>query len=492
MGSVRFWVLLTLLLAAVTCFSFRNSLAAGWTDTDALADLSFARAPLLDQVLYPLTGGLGGDNANFWRPAATLQYALLYRLFGEDPVPWHAWDLGLHTIASVLAAAVASVATRSRFATVAAGILFCGHPLAVEVVPAIPRNLDLLLGIGFFGALLSVGGPWFWPAVVLAFGAKESAVALLPVLAFWAPRETPWMRLGLFVAAWFVVRFVVLGGLGGYGTGGNIADAFVRAPVELFLSAASPWLNDLPPNPVPALLIGALLWWGRGEKRATSLGLALILAFVLLYGLTGTYSRRLLYVPTLGAILLVVGRPWLLALACVPWLVGSPLPRPDRDWALTGRVAAAYTDARRYSGLAPGATLWLVDRPVRVDRDPRRLRLWGTEQSMNHTIAAYSLQAWLADHVGEFAVRNLTSFSARGEPESAAITREGETWIVRRALDRSIWTTDQFVVEDRGELRIRPAAALVEPAALVVWNPDSVTVIPVTASSAPTEPPAGR
>lgn len=494
MGSV---IRPALLLAAITWFSFGNALDAGWTDTDALADLSFARAPIADQLLAPLTGGLGGDNANFWRPAAMIQYWLLFRLFGENPVAWHAWDLGLHWVASILASGLAMAATGSRRLGWIAGALFCAHPLAVEIVPAIPRNLDMLLAIGFFGALLAVGTAWFWPCVVLAFGSKEAAIVLLPVLAAWAPWKTPWLRLALFVVGWGVVRWVVLGGVGGYGTDSNIVDALIRGPVELYASAASPFLNPLPPNPVPALLVAGLLWWGRRPGRAATLGLALVLGFLLLYGISGTYTRRLLYVPTLGAILLAAGRPLLLALACVPWLAGSPLLRPDRDWALTGRVAAAYMDVARYAALPAGTTLWLVDRPERVESDPRRLRLWGKEVSLNHAMASYSLAGWLSDRLPQrFGVRNLTSFTARGLPASAGVTRDGDAWMVHRAVERSIADTDQFVLVEGPALRIEPTPLLSEPAALVIYNPDSVTVVPVrapvTTSSAPGGPPAAR
>ena len=59
---------------------YRWQLDLGLTDTDAWADWAAARtdslADLAGQVVKPLTGGVGGGNANFYRPVVMLHYAL--------------------------------------------------------------------------------------------------------------------------------------------------------------------------------------------------------------------------------------------------------------------------------------------------------------------------------------------------------------------------------------------------------------------------------
>lgn len=494
MSSRGWWAAFAVVLAAITLRSFGGALSAGWTDTDALADLAFARAPLAEQIFSPLTGGVGGDNANFWRPAATLNYWLLLRLFGEHAPAWHAWDLGLHVMASFLAARVAWKGTGDALVAGLTGILFCAHPLAVEVVPAIPRDLDLLLAIGFFGAMLTAGGWFFWPFVLLALGAKESALVLIPVLAVWAPQTTRWLPFLLLNGAFLCAHTWVLGGAGGYGTTPDVIGAVMRAPVELYAPALSPAFNKLPPNPVPALLVVAALYAAArlgSHRKVWVTVLTLAVVYVAMLGVAGTYSRRLLYVPSLAGVLALAltlahgvrhrGR-WSMAGAGVGlslWMQGSPMIHPDHDWALTGKVAALYTDARRYEGLAPGTTLWLVDRPVRVDNDPRRFRLWSEKLSLNHTISSYSLKAWLDGHgYGGFTIKNLTGFSAMGLGEPVGVTRAGAAFHIERNVERSVWTTPEWTVNAEHGLTLTPAA-LTLPAALAIWNPDAITVVPV-------------
>ncbi len=495
MYSRASWAALLAVLAAITWRAFGGALAAGWTDTDALADFAFAKAPLSQQFFSPLTGGLGGDNANFWRPAATINYWLLRQLFGDNPVGWHAWDLGLHVIASALAARVAWAGSKDALLTWLTGILFCAHPLAVEIVPAIPRNLDLLLAIGFFGAMATVGTWTFLPCVALALAAKESALVLIPVLAVWARERTPWRSFLALNTAYLIAHTWVLDGAGGYGTTPDVVAAVIRAPVELYMSALSPAFDRMPPNPVPAALIGVAVYYAArdGAHRRLWVTLATLgVVYVALLGIAGTYSRRLLYVPTLAAVLALAltlthgvrnrGR-WSMIGAGVGlslWLQGSPLVHPDEDWALTGQVAAVYTDARRYENIASGTTLWLVDRPVRVDYDPRRFRLWSDKLSLNHTLSSYSLKSWLDEHVRPgIYVRNLTGFSAFGLGKSAGITRSGAAFHIDRNVERSVWATTEWAVDTSHGLTLTPGA-LTTPAALVIWNPDAITVVPVT------------
>ena len=87
-------------LLLIAAASFGWILQLGFTDTDALADVAAARVDgfggIWGELTSPLTDGLAGKNANFWRPTTMLQFAFLRGLFGWSAWGWQAWDLGLH------------------------------------------------------------------------------------------------------------------------------------------------------------------------------------------------------------------------------------------------------------------------------------------------------------------------------------------------------------------------------------------------------------
>lgn len=205
-APLRGWApALVAMVVLLTMRAFGPALSWGFTDADAWADVAWARHPLGDQLLARLTGGVGGDNANFWRPAVMIQFWIERAAFGWAPLGWHAWDLAEHVVATLLLARfVHQQATYAglppRPITTLVTLLFVVHPLAEEIVPAVARNIDLLLGVGVFGALAALvevqrrrrdGMPWglaygaLLMCVALALGAKESGALLVPLAAAW-------------------------------------------------------------------------------------------------------------------------------------------------------------------------------------------------------------------------------------------------------------------------------------------------------------------
>lgn len=518
-------LLLVALVLALTVGAFGGALDTWFTDADALADVAWAARPWSDQLLVPLTGGLGGENANFWRPAAMLQYALLYRLFGLDPRGWHAWDLGLHVAATLLATGwwVASLRHARRphrglALTFAVG--FVVHPLAVEVVPAVARNLDLLLAVGWFGAswafvaaqtarrerrpagllagLAAVGG-------LVALGSKEAAVLLVPLGALWIAlfRDDLPLRgraveaarvLGPTVPvllAWAVVRARVLGGLGGYHAeeearvGARLAYALARGFLEPLVPSLSPHLGAWPGAAgLTALALGwavVLAWLARsGDRRLVAFCVAGWAAWVVLLGVNGVYTRRVLYVPTalvVGVVavgLAEVGRRRSVpgaVVAAVPlgaFLHGTPARAPDRDWALAGELARQVAEAPAWETVPAGETVWLVDRPYRVDRDPRRFRLWSHSRSLTHPTTLYSLEAWRALRGRPVRIASLSRWFVDAGTTPARVTVAGDTLTVHRiGGHRALSTPPGFTLtEDGDRLTVRAEA----PAWVMVWN----------------------
>lgn len=545
---------LALALVAVTLRAWGHALAYPFTDTDALADVAVARHPLGWQLLAPLTGGYGGDNANFWRPAAMVQYWVQRKLFGWEPMGWHAWDLGLHALASALLAGFVLATTRfvsperpaghqpgapprpgDRALVGLVALLFAAHPLAEEVVPAVARNLDLLLGVATFGALWALaaaqgrrrdGEPAGGLAVVygiaaaVAIGAKEAGVLLAPLAALWivlfrvdlAPaaraREVVHFVAPVagLVALYVTVRAQVLGGIGGYYaeglTGGDtLRAALERAFVEPMLPSLSAWLEPLRGAPAQigaAVAWAGLLWLGRDRPRLLALAAGLYLPWVLVLGLTGTFSRRVLYVPT-AALCLVVAvailaawrrRVWAAAVPLGLWLAtyahGSPVFRRYTDWGESGAVAAVLTEPSLWADLPAGSTVWLVDRPARVDGDPRRYRLWSPRKSLNGAVASYAVQAWVDERFPGrgLRVRNLTSTLPEGSTADlgARVAVQGDAIVVERGrpVARNLLAKDDFRVEEDGpRTRIVTVSSGAAPAWAVVWDPLRGTRVPV-------------
>lgn len=546
---------LLLALVAVTLRAWGHALAYPFTDTDALADVAVARHPLGWQLLAPLTGGYGGDNANFWRPAAMVQFWLQRRLFGWDPTGWHAWDLGLHVLASALLAGFVLATTRfvaperpaghqpgapprpgDRALAALVALLFAAHPLAEEVVPAVARNLDLLLGVATFGALWALAGAQarrrdgeaagglaalYVLGAAVAVGAKEAGVLLLPLAALWivlfrtdlapGPRAREAVRFAApvagVVAVYVTVRAQVLGGIGGYHAaeelagGGMLGAALERAFVEPMLPSLSAWLEPLrgAPAQIGATLAWAgLLWLGRDRPRLLALAAGLYLPWVLILGLTGTWSRRVLYVPT-AALCLVVAvvllaawrrRLWAAAVPLGLWLAayahGSPVVRRYADWGDSGAVGAVLTEPSLWADLPAGSTVWLVDRPARVDGDPRRYRLWSTRKSLNGAVASYAVQAWVDERFPGrgLRVRNLTSVLPEGPVADlgARVAVEGDAIVVERGrpLARRLLAEGAFRVEGDGPTtRIVAASPVEAPAWALVWDPLRATRVPM-------------
>ena len=513
----RWWLLLLVGVVAITWRSWGAALSWPLTDADAWADVAWARHPLGDQVLTRLTGGVAGDNANFWRPLAMLQFWVQRRLFGWEAAGWHAWDLGLHVIATMVFAALVHTTTRRRAPTVIAALLFVSHPLADEVVPAVARNLDLLLGIGVFGALLGVArrSPLGWGlGLLVALGAKEAG-ALVPVwtmgwiLVFRADlpvrarlgMASRWGLAGaLIVGGYLLVRGRVLHGMGGYFADGEmrLVSKLVYALHRGFVEPVLPGLSAaLGAWPTAAGLGGlavagavVLGWLARGrDRRLVVFGLLLWVSYVVLLGVTGTYTRRVLYVPIAGFVLLATvallevrrRRSWVGGAVALGWgataVAASPVVVRYTDWGEAGRAAEVYRRLDTWATIPDGATVYLVDRPYRVDLDPRKDRLWSRDRSLTHTAVGYSIQAWLDEMRPGIVVKTATAWILDRPlvDQTATVTVDEDGVHVRRSggRRRTMSATGAVGVVNGDVLDVSAP----EGTYVMVWTGDGVEVV---------------
>jgi hypothetical protein len=422
-----------LVLGVCTFASFAWILQLGFTDTDALADVAAGRvgsgSEFWGQLSRPLTGGVAGANANFWRPTTMLQFAMLRGFFGWSAWGWQAWDLLLHLgCVGLVYALVVSIDLQHRTrGALLAGAVFAFHPLSVEIVPAVARSIDSLMTLLVLASLYFAGkgqGKWAVFFATLALGAKETAIAALPMVVCWAwlqghkdlAKKMTLVLVGI-VVVYLGLRHQVLNGIGGYYESETLQVRRVRhaiqaGPWELIAPGWSPFLAHMPKDlrfvSGLALIVVFCGWVWRNPRPLNWLSLGLILLPLSLYAVTGTYTRRLLYLPTVGlafgAVALLEGRfsRWILVGWLFSLLPASPLVHRDKDWAASDDITQAMTfDLQaQFAALPKGTRVWLVDRPLRLDGDPVRKRLWSRGRSLNNGVAGYSIQAWADDVFG--------------------------------------------------------------------------------------------
>jgi tetratricopeptide (TPR) repeat protein len=349
-----------IVLAAVVVYS--NSLWNGF----ALDDVPLvrdnpqieSRADLPRLLLSPYWPR-EGEASGLYRPLTIISYALNRALAGGSPVWYHAGNVALHALASLLAWYAASRAGLQRGAALLAALLFAVHPLHTEAVANIVGRAELLAAVCVLAAWLlhtkaidsaTAGAGTGWSAAsgfcyLLGLLSKENAI-LAPLLFLLddrlrgGRRVRPYVAYGAALAIGLVLRTMALGGLRGaeniafidnppafYGVGVRLATAaWVQVKYAwLFVwpsKLSSDYSYDAIPNVQEALdprLWAGLLWpvalaalaiWGCKHSRPVALGTAVWILFMipgsnLLFPAGTLMAERLSYLPSLGGCLLI-------------------------------------------------------------------------------------------------------------------------------------------------------------------------------------------
>lgn len=179
------------------------------TDTLPLIESSRVSSPsdLVGLFANPMMHGTRFTEVGlFYRPIASLTYAIDYAVWGLDPFGYHLTNLVLHGLAAVLAAVSIAAVIDRPLVGYASALGFAVHPITAEVVPTAARRHDVLMTIFVLAALtlfvrsqrrgsrLALVGASF--AYLLALGSKELAILVPGVIAAWAflygePSRTP-------------------------------------------------------------------------------------------------------------------------------------------------------------------------------------------------------------------------------------------------------------------------------------------------------------
>lgn len=139
---------------------------------------------------------LGGDR-NLYRPVTTLSYWLDAVLAGAQPLRFRLTNLLLHTAAAGLVGLWCARLTGSAAGGAVAAAFVLLHPTATDVVNRIAGRADILVVLAIAGCLATQRAAqtagWTWRRTaaaalwaVVAFGAKESGLVLVPLMALQA------------------------------------------------------------------------------------------------------------------------------------------------------------------------------------------------------------------------------------------------------------------------------------------------------------------
>jgi tetratricopeptide (TPR) repeat protein len=307
-----------------------------------------------------------GEAAGLYRPVTSVSFNLNHAMTGPGPTGYHAGNLFLHMLVSLLCWYVARLAGKYYGTALLTALLFAVHPLHTEVVANIVGRAELLAALWILAAWLAHrrgtksrggGAGLFWSSVaagcyLLGLLSKEHVV-LAPVLFALDDRlrdreqdnapPTPWTAYASYlpaVAVGLVSRVFVLGGIHGphniaytdnpAAFGGILARLATAAWVQVKYLVVFLWpvrlSSDYSFDAIPLVesvsdprLWAGLLWaaalvflfvvgWRR--SRPVALGVAVWVLFLLptanLFFASGSLmAERLTYLPSFGGCLIL-------------------------------------------------------------------------------------------------------------------------------------------------------------------------------------------
>jgi len=167
--------------------------------------LQSASNPELGSYLYGAfsfpEGSLFDAPTPFWRPLIDVYFYVAWRVFGDDPLPYHLVNLSLHVVVAAGTGLVAYQLSRSRVVGAAGSLVFIALPsydFAVTWISSITEVLGAALFVlaltSFLGFRRAKDGRLYTVALalfVLGLLSKESTVILPAILALVAVASDP-------------------------------------------------------------------------------------------------------------------------------------------------------------------------------------------------------------------------------------------------------------------------------------------------------------
>lgn len=176
---------LVVLLAAV--LPLLPSLSNGFSFDDSVLIVD-SQATWTDRVLDDFFGreSDGAAASGYWRPVTALSYGVEKQLYGDSATGYHATNLAIHTGNSLLLHELLLGIGAVQPLALGAALVFAAHPIHAESLAPITGRTDPLALFFVLIAAWALRGKRYLVATLafmLALGAKESALALVPFLA---------------------------------------------------------------------------------------------------------------------------------------------------------------------------------------------------------------------------------------------------------------------------------------------------------------------
>ena len=398
---------------------------------------------------------------DLYRPIYYTVFWFEYQAFGTEPLPYYVFSTTLHAVNAVLVYALAKRLTQSTLAALAGAIIWAFHPQYADAVAWISSTTDLLLV--FFGLIavlcyakaLELQGrsrarlvAASFCATLLALGAKESGIVLVPIIAGYhvllgdrdliRERRLPWELLPFVVLplVYFPIRAALVGNLAADG-GNEILSWDVFGNIHILASlSAAPLVGE--PASTSAFGVG---------QGAAGIGVLVAVALTVIVG-----SRREWF---LAGWFFVAMAPVLIFPQV--WLIGRYLYLP-------------------FVGLAILAGMG-------VKRAVEMISLWPVEAA--RVGAAGALLAGVMVWLGWLNIANQDLITAKGEEAGAFIAELRETYPQLPANGRLIITQHprslSFVPND---------GMMLKSAVRIAYNSDVEVITPwhlLRGSAPPTE-----
>ncbi|HEX9243184.1 MAG TPA: hypothetical protein VF875_12140 [Anaeromyxobacter sp.] len=182
-------------VAAVAVLVYLPTLRYGFVYDDGIevvANRYIRSLALLPELLRAPVWAGGGVVIHNWRPLFSLSFALNHAATGLDPWSYHAVNVALHALASMLVLLLAFRLGAGRLAATAGALLFAVHPIHVEVVANVAGRKDAIATVFVLAMLLAHlrarrGPGWYAVLAVVAYAgamlAKEAAVVAIALAA---------------------------------------------------------------------------------------------------------------------------------------------------------------------------------------------------------------------------------------------------------------------------------------------------------------------
>ncbi len=159
--------------------------------------------PVWEAFIRDFWGRPASHGFTSWRPLMPIVWALVWKLWPSNPLPFHILSATLHVLAVGMSMRFAYRLRPSYAWSAAVGTLFALHPLNTEAVSAIVAQPDLLsLSLALAACTVALGPPSLRTGAicallfVLAALVKESAIILAPLAAIFFLMGGPEKRHG--------------------------------------------------------------------------------------------------------------------------------------------------------------------------------------------------------------------------------------------------------------------------------------------------------